>query len=88
MSAVRKPDPSSPEQRQATGRAEAQAPQVHGLAGHKGTHGAESPVRKLQAELAARLTRRGPIMVYATLATLLVLCLSMSVAALLLLTSA
>jgi len=46
-----------------------------------------SPARKLQTELADRLQRPKQLSLRATLATVLVMCLSMSIAALSLLTS-
>lgn len=51
-------------------------------------HGAGSPARKLQAHLAERLHRVHPVSIRKTLATLAVLCLSMSVAGLYLMATA
>lgn len=46
-----------------------------------------SPARQLQSELAERLQKPAPVSLRATLATILVVCLAMSVAAISLLTS-
>lgn len=51
-------------------------------------HGAGSPARKLQSHLAARLHGANRLPIRGTLATLAVLCLSMSVAGLYLMTFA
>lgn len=90
MSALKAPKDNHPET-DAAHDAEANAParETHGWQfGDLKAHGAGSPARKLQSHLAERLHRANRLSIRGALATLAVICLSMSVAGLYLLTLA
>lgn len=90
MSAVRVPQEPNHDPKKDEG---ASSPAGTGLPSHvrypegKAGQSAHSPARQLQTELADRLQRPKQLSFRATLATVLVMCLSMSIAALSLITS-
>lgn len=86
MSAVRAPQDPKHHPRQRSHSAPAESTHLR-LPEDGATDAGASPARQLQSELAERLQKPRPISLRATLATILVVCLAMSMATFSLLTS-